>query len=170
MEISGQLLSVETVIRHTKTHPVLPRSVSPVYLSPCLIANVLSFCLAAPFSLMFHLQTFFKGQLSCTRFKNILSSLYSQFTQIESRKLPETSSHTMSISHCSYYSFSWLSLFLFSYFSHSTNAFYGCNETWQSTLRVRGHSANGGITSRVYVCVRLCFGCEDGLPVSSYTT
>lgn len=147
VEASGQLLSVQTVIRHTKTHPVLPSCMSLVHPSPW--PNVLSCCLEwLPLSLMNH---FIKEKKNHPGTEENFKK-FAAFSLPKS-KLPVTSP----VKRCPSlfcFIFSWLSFPSVSiYFPHSTHEFCGYNETFRGALRVRGHDANSGFTACVSLCV-----------------
>lgn len=149
MKASGQLLSVQTVIRHTKTYPVPLRSLWVTSISFCITDNVRSFSMlsvaaACPFTLdLPFLNIFFFPW----------ESWLTTFQLADMSKLPPFSSLLF---HCC------LPFFPLS-FSHSANAFCGCNEAFQCPLGVGGHNANVWVIE--CVCLSVCFDREEGLTV-----
>lgn len=167
VEASGQLLTVQAVIRLTKTHPVLP-GVFATSVSPRLITNILSFFLwfLAAITPSFPLPpngpflNIFLGKAGRRPFNSQIYTASSSFSLCPNwvPQPPGTSAVTLcpllyrlSCCCCFFPSLCFGPALppALSAFSHIANEFCGCNETFQCPLRVRGRSAS----SRVCICV-----------------
>lgn len=162
VEASGQLLTVQTVIRQRKTYPVLPRSLSPVHHHVSLQISSFFFSMqtVAAVSLFTPNVTFlniFPGTVDCKPFN---LRIYPASYSLSLHKLSPGSCLEQAQSYCAHFfiaSAATASLLfsvlkscfplLSSRLSRSNSEFCGCNETLRCPLRVRGHDVNVGVAA-----------------------